>query len=171
MESESHGMYVLNLKKSKLIFEFQGTSEIVIYFLQGTSINKGYPIFLQFLEIPTYVLCTIYYLHMYSVLISIRYPPTQKSDILYGPFPRVSTQPIAEHIKDFSLNLFVSCLDRATCTEHLISAQDLLKVSKSQNKFMKSSFLPKYEQNILRISALASKKWLNQKLYHTNYVK
>ena len=46
-----------------------------------------------------------------------------------------------------------------------------LKVSISQNKFMKSSFLPKYEQNILRISALASKKWLNQKLYYTNYVK
>ena len=38
-----------------------------------------------------------------------------------------------------------------------------LKVSKSQNKFMKSSFLPKYEQNILRISALASKERSNQK--------
>ena len=30
----------------------------------------------------------------------------------------------------------------------------ILKVSKSQNKFMKSSFLPKNEQNIARISAL-----------------
>ena len=30
----------------------------------------------------------------------------------------------------------------------------LLKVSKSQNKFMKSSFLPKNERNIARISAL-----------------
>ena len=29
-----------------------------------------------------------------------------------------------------------------------------VKVSKSQNKFMKSSFLPKNEQNIARISAL-----------------
>ena len=29
-----------------------------------------------------------------------------------------------------------------------------LKVSKSQNEFMKSSFLPKYEPNIVRISAL-----------------
>ena len=29
-----------------------------------------------------------------------------------------------------------------------------LQVSKSQNKFMRSSFLPKYEQNILRLSAL-----------------
>ena len=46
----------------------------------------------------------------------------------------------------------------------------LLKVSKSQNKFMKSSFLPKCEWNILRISALASKKWLNQKFYCMNYV-
>ena len=44
----------------------------------------------------------------------------------------------------------------------------LLKVSKSQNKIMNSSFLPKYERNVLWISA--SKKWLNQKLYYTNYV-
>ena len=40
---------------------------------------------------------------------------------------------------------------------------DGLKVSKSQNKFVKSSFLPKYEENILKISALAFKKWMNQK--------
>ena len=46
-----------------------------------------------------------------------------------------------------------------------------LKVSKSQNKFMKSSFLPKYKPNILRIFALASKKWLNQKLHYTNFQK
>ena len=55
------------------------------------------------------------------------------------------------------------------CDLHLIPS--LLKVSKSQNKFMKSSFLPKYEQNILKISALATKKWLNQKLCSANYVK
>ena len=30
----------------------------------------------------------------------------------------------------------------------------ILKVSKSRNKFMKSSFLPKNERNIARISAL-----------------
>ena len=30
----------------------------------------------------------------------------------------------------------------------------ILKVSKFQNEFMKSSFLPKYEPNIVRISAL-----------------
>ena len=29
-----------------------------------------------------------------------------------------------------------------------------LKVSKFENEFMKSSFLPKYEQNVVRISAL-----------------
>ena len=48
----------------------------------------------------------------------------------------------------------------------------LLKVSKSQNKFMRSSFLPKYERNILRISTLASKERSNKEmkaLYHTNY--
>ena len=38
-----------------------------------------------------------------------------------------------------------------------------LKVSKSQNKFMRSSFLPKYKRNILRISALASKERSNKK--------
>ena len=32
----------------------------------------------------------------------------------------------------------------------------LLKVSKFQNEFMKSSFLPKYERNIVRISTLCS---------------
>ena len=32
----------------------------------------------------------------------------------------------------------------------------ILKVSKFQNEFMKSLFLPKYEQKIVRISALCS---------------
>ena len=32
----------------------------------------------------------------------------------------------------------------------------LLKVSKFQNEFMKSSFLPKYEQKIVKISALTT---------------
>ena len=31
-----------------------------------------------------------------------------------------------------------------------------LKVSQFQNEFMKSSFLPKYEQKIVKISALTS---------------
>ena len=31
-----------------------------------------------------------------------------------------------------------------------------LKVNKLQNEFMKSSFLPKYEQKIVRISALCT---------------
>ena len=38
-----------------------------------------------------------------------------------------------------------------------------VKIRKSQNKLMKSSFLPKYEQNILRIFALATKERSNQK--------
>ena len=33
---------------------------------------------------------------------------------------------------------------------------DLLKVSKFQNEFMKSSFLPKCEQKIVKISALTT---------------
>ena len=32
----------------------------------------------------------------------------------------------------------------------------LIKVSKFENEFMKSSFLPKYEQKIVKISALCS---------------
>ena len=46
-----------------------------------------------------------------------------------------------------------------------------LKVSKYQNEIMMSSFRPKNERNFLRISALASKKRLDQKikaLYITN---
>ena len=38
-----------------------------------------------------------------------------------------------------------------------------LKISKSQNKLLKSLFVPKYEQNILRISGLASKERSNKK--------
>ena len=52
----------------------------------------------------------------------------------------------------------------------LIFQANLLKVSKFQNEFMMSSFLPKNERNVLRISALASKKRSDQKnkgtLYH-----
>ena len=46
-----------------------------------------------------------------------------------------------------------------------------LKVSKFQNEFMMSSFLPKNKQKILRISALAFKKCSNQKTLLYNYVK
>ena len=42
----------------------------------------------------------------------------------------------------------------STYVRNIIKFWPLLKVSKSQNNFMKSSFLPKYERNILRISAL-----------------
>ena len=50
-----------------------------------------------------------------------------------------------------------SNMRKVTLTKKGSIMEHLLKVSKSQNKFMKSSFLPKYERNILRISALASK--------------
>ena len=46
---------------------------------------------------------------------------------------------------------------------HLKAFKILLKVCKSENKFMRSLLLPKYEQNILRISALASKERSNKK--------
>ena len=38
----------------------------------------------------------------------------------------------------------------------LQEVQEDLKVSKFQNEFMKSSFLPKYEQKVVKISALCS---------------
>ena len=40
------------------------------------------------------------------------------------------------------------------CTDLSLFKYIVLKVSKFQNEFMKSSFLPKYEPNIVRISAL-----------------
>ena len=46
-----------------------------------------------------------------------------------------------------------------------------LNVSKFQNEFMMSSFLPKNKQNFIRISALAFKKCSNQKILLYNYVK
>ena len=36
----------------------------------------------------------------------------------------------------------------------VVGLLNVLKVSKFQNEFIKSSFLPKYESNIVRISAL-----------------
>ena len=36
----------------------------------------------------------------------------------------------------------------------LVGRSNIVKVSKFQNEFMKSSFLPKYEPNIVRISDL-----------------
>ena len=38
--------------------------------------------------------------------------------------------------------------------------KNLLKVSKFQNEFMKSSFLPKYEPKIVKISALSTYSWI-----------
>ena len=82
--------------------------------------------------------------------------------------------PSDQHIKNFIVRCgwYIDAIAIETNKGQTLGQYvSLIKVSKSQNKFMKSSFLPKYEQNILRISALASKKWLNQKLYYTNYVK
>ena len=44
-------------------------------------------------------------------------------------------------------------------TKYTINTEkELLKVSKFQNEFMKSSFLPKYERKIVRISALQGRR-------------
>ena len=43
-----------------------------------------------------------------------------------------------------------------TAEPSTITKQQLLKVRQFQNEFMKSSFLPKYERKIVRISALCS---------------
>ena len=52
-----------------------------------------------------------------------------------------------EHDQDSELTLFSQ-------SEKHIENKPLLRVSKFQNEFMKSSFLPKYEQKIVRITAL-----------------
>ena len=44
----------------------------------------------------------------------------------------------------------------ALCEEIFVKFSLILKVSQFQIEFMKSSFLPKYEQKIVRISALCS---------------
>ena len=82
--------------------------------------------------------------------------------------------PSDQHIKNFIVRCgwYIDAIAIETNKGQTLGQYvSLIKVSKSQNKFMKSSVLPKYEQNILRISALASKKWFNKKLYYTNYVK
>ena len=59
-------------------------SKVTITLSQITlgNVHKGCPIFLQFLEIPTYlptyVLYTMYYPSMYYVRFSLTYLPTQK---------------------------------------------------------------------------------------------
>ena len=46
-----------------------------------------------------------------------------------------------------------------------IPLQNILKVSKFQNEFMKSSFLPKYERNIVRISALHTSRQISLQFF------
>ena len=56
---------------------------------------------------------------------------------------------VCEKLSDYRDRLNFDPIYYPTTTTNL-----LLKVSYFQNEFMKSSFLPKYEQNIVKISAL-----------------
>ena len=53
-----------------------------------------------------------------------------------------------------SLKAFTSITCDPVRNTNYAKLRDCLKVSKFQNEFMKFSFLPKYEPNIVRISAL-----------------
>ena len=71
-------------------------------------------------------------------------------------FIALATQVIVGETQDLEPQDVLFGLDgRVGCKVPQFSfSRYVLKVSKSQNKFMKSSFLPKNEQNIARISAL-----------------
>ena len=58
------------------------------------------------------------------------------------------------HLMWPSLKAFTSITCDPVRNTNYAKLRDCLKVSKFQNEFMKSLFLPKYEPNIVRISAL-----------------
>ena len=85
------------------------------------------------------------YFHLVPSLRNVqnRYPQLSKATDFANFFLRAGLSETKPHLKAFKI---------------------LLKVCKSENKFMRSLLLPKYEQNILRISALASKERSNKKM-------
>ena len=54
------------------------------------------------------------------------------------------------------INSIIDNKDRASSQSKIFDHNRGLKVRKFQNEFIKSSFLPKYEQKIVRISAMFS---------------
>ena len=88
----------------------------------------------------------------------------------FTPQPNFSTKNLKFHwrwwdqIQSIFLHLFYFNIQNGTprfanfWTTRSRNTFPLVKVSKSQNKFMKSSFFPKNERNIARISALNVRK-------------
>ena len=61
----------------------------------------------------------------------------------------------AEHFQKVLRDEYLACLANSfTCA--IVSLLAMLKVRQCQNEFMKSSFLQKYEQIIVKISALTT---------------
>ena len=61
----------------------------------------------------------------------------------------------AEHFQKVLRDEYLACLANSfTCA--IVSLLVMLKVRQCQNEFMKSSFLQKYEQIIVKISALTT---------------
>ena len=59
-------------------------------------------------------------------------------------------------ILTFNNFIFEQACTSAYFCWHLSQKSNVLKVSKFQNDFLKSSFLPKYERKIVKISALTT---------------
>ena len=78
--------------------------------------------------------------------VSMKIPRIYNYESLKGPVLMIKT--IEYHII-FFIN-FKSIIWKQNCSE---TQQVCLKVSKFQNEFLKSSFLPNYERKIIRISA------------------
>ena len=64
--------------------------------------------------------------------------------------------------------MFVRFLEKTSAWKNYFEFVWSLKISKNRNNFRKTSFLQKYQQKILRISALTSKMRSNQK-HMANY--
>ena len=63
---------------------------------------------------------------------------------------------VINNFREFKVTLSADKFEKYSCsTSKSIYQMERLKFSRFQNQFMKSSFLPKYERNIVRISALA----------------
>ena len=77
---------------------------------KGTSIKDVWYISDFWRYLPTYVLCTIYYLPMYYVQFYLTYLPTQKSDIFYGRSLRLPGREKLPKVKEeFIRNSRVTC--------------------------------------------------------------
>ena len=96
-----------------------------------------------------------------------------KKKLFGSKIPRTQNFTVLRNLYQIKLNSYVSVNLWAGINQASFSCKTevTLKVSKVQNEFMMSSFLPKNKRNVLRISALDFKKCSNQNTLLYNYVK